>query len=335
MRITYLFRSPGTGYSIETLFGTIQQAVGEQTGILPDSVYLPRVSHSLRDVWHNLRFIRRQRFRGLVHVTGDIHYAVLALPASRTVLTIHDCIPLERFRHRPLRYALFWLLWYYLPIRRATVVTTISDKTRQDLLRYVGRIAEKVVVVPNAVSPLFTAQPADFNTVDPTVLQIGTAPHKNVPRLIDALTGISCTLRLVGPLTPGLRDKLRQNGITYESYQDLTPAEIVNLYDSSDLVTFTSTYEGFGMPIVEANAVGRVVLTAAMSPLREVAGDAAHLVDPSDIDAIRAGVRRLIGDAPYRQHLIEAGYRNARRFSPETIAAHYQRQYQRLIPYHR
>ncbi|QJD77445.1 glycosyltransferase family 4 protein [Spirosoma rhododendri] len=335
MRITYLFRSPGTGYSIETLFGTIRQAVGQQTGTGPDSVYLPRVSRSLRDVWHNLRFIRRQRFQGIVHITGDVQYAALALPASRTVLTIHDCIPLERFRHRPLRYALFWLIWYYLPIRRARVVTTISEKTRQDLLRYVGRVAEKVIVVPNAVDPAFLAQPADFNTINPIILQVGTASHKNIPRLLDALTGIPCTLRLVGPLTPDLRKRLQQNAIHYESYQNLDSTSILKIYTESDLVTFTSTYEGFGMPIVEANAVGRAVLTSAISPLRDVAGDAAHLVDPADTEAIQQGVSRLINDTAYRQQLIDAGYRNARRFSPEMIAVHYLTQYQRLIPYHR
>lgn len=333
MHITYLFRSPGTGHSIETLFETIQQAVGEQTGTVPDAVYLPRTSRGPREIWHNLRFIRRQRFDGLIHVTGDVHYAVLALPPSRTVLTIHDCIPLERFRHRPLRYAFFWLFWYYLPIRRAGVVTTISEKTRQDLRRYVGRIADKIVVVPNAVNPAFRPQPKPFSAEKPVLLQIGTAPHKNVDRLLDALKGIPCTLLLLGPLTPDLRDKLRQSGIAYESYQNLDLSDVVEIYIRADMVTFASMYEGFGMPIAEANVVGRVVLTSAISPLSDVANGAAHLVDPTDTEAIRQGIRQLISDDVYRQQLIEAGYRNARRFAPETIVSRYRIQYQRLIPY--
>ena len=333
MRITYLFRSPGTGHSIETLFATIRQAVGEQMGTTPDAIYLPHISRGLREVWHNLRFIRRQRFEGLIHVTGDVQYAVLALPASRTVLTIHDCIPLERFRNSPLRYAFFWLFWYYLPIRRAGVVTTISEKTRQDLRRYVGRVADKLVVVPNAVNPVFKPQTKPFSAEKPVILQIGTAPHKNVYRLLDALKGISCTLLLLGPLAPDLRDRLWQNGIDYESYQNLDLADVVNIYARADMVTFASMYEGFGMPIAEANGVGRVVLTSAISPLCDVADGAAHLVDPTDTAAIRQGIRQLINDDVYRQQLIEAGYRNARRFAPETIASRYRTQYQRLIPY--
>ncbi len=333
MRITYLFRSPGTGHSIEMLFATIRQAVGEQTGTVPDAVYLPRISRRLREVWHNLRFIRRQRFDGLIHVTGDVHYAVLALPPSRTVLTIHDCIPLERFRHSPLRYAFFWLFWYYLPIRRAGVVTTISDKTRQDLRRYVGQIADKIVVVPNAVNPAFRPKAETFSAEKPVILQIGTASHKNVDRLLEALKDIPCTLVLLGPLTPDLPDKLTRNGIDYESYQNLDLSDVVHLYIRADMVTFASLYEGFGMPIAEANSVGRVVLTSAISPLRDVADGAAHLVDPTDTEAIRQGLRQLISDDVYRQQLIEAGYRNARRFAPETIANHYRTWYQRLIPY--
>ncbi len=334
MRITYLFRSPGTGHSIETLFATVRQTVGEQMGTVPDAVYLPRISRGLREVWHNLRFIRCQQFDGLIHVTGDVHYAVLALPPSRTVLTIHDCIPLERFRHSPLRYAFFWLFWYYLPIRRAGVVTTISEKTYQDLRRYVGRIADKIVVVPNAVNPAFRPQSRPFSTEKPVLLQIGTAPHKNVARLLDALRDIPCTLLLLGSLTPALRDRLRQSGIDYESYQHLDLVDVVALYIRADVVTFASTYEGFGMPIAEANRVGRVVLTSAISPLHDVAGGAAHLVDPTDTEAIRQGIRQLIRDDVYRQQLIDAGYRNARRFAPETIASCYWEQYQRLIPYH-
>ncbi len=334
MRITYLFRSPGTGHSIETLFATVRQAVGEQTGTVPDAVYLPHISRGLREVWHNLRFIRRHRFDGVIHVTGDVHYAVLALPASRTVLTIHDCIPLERFRHSPLRYAFFWLFWYYLPIRRAGVVTAISEKTRRDLRRYLGRTADKIVIVPNAVSPAFRPQPKPFSTEKPVLLQIGTAPHKNVARLLDALKHIPCTLLLLGPIAPDLRDRLRGSGIDYESYQHLDLADVVALYVRADVVTFASTYEGFGMPIAEANRVGRVVLTSAIAPLCDVADGAAHLVDPTDTEAIRQGIRQLIDDDVYRQQLIEAGYRNARRFAPDTIASRYREQYQRLIPHH-
>ena len=349
--ITYLFRSPGTGHSIEELFGSVRRGMARQSVHRTNVVCLPRVSRGLSSVWRNLRFVARQLWPGLVHVTGDVHYAVLALPASRTVLTIHDCITLDANRNRPLRYALFWLLWFYLPIRRAAVVTAVSEKTRQDLLRYVGRIAEKVVVIPNGCDPVFVESSGldrsgldwpgldgsgldrsrSFRSAQPVLLQIGTAPHKNLPRLTEALDGLACLLVIVGPLSQEMVADLVKRRITYRNYVNLSRAQVMQLYIDCDIVTFVSTYEGFGMPVLEANAVGRVVITSDLPPMRDVAGGAAHLTDPTDAAAIRRGILRLIHDDAYRQHLIDAGYRNAQRYSMATMAAQYRALYDRLV----
>ena len=88
-------------------------------------------------------------------------------------------------------------------------------------------------------------------------------------------------------------------------------------------MTFVSTYEGFGLPIIEANTVGRAVIAGNVSSMPEVAGDGALLVDPTDISAIRAGIKRIIEDPEFRTELIERGQQNARRFDPDTIAAQY------------
>lgn len=355
MTITYLFRSPGTGHSIEELFGGIRREMARQPARRTDAVHLPCVSRGLRSVWQNLRFVARQSWPGLIHVTGDVHYAALALPASRTVLTIHDCITLEKARGRPVRYALFWLLWFYLPIRRAAVVTTVSEKTRQDLLQYVGKIAEKVAVVPNGYDPAFVARPfvarpiqagpglAELRSFShegsgqsrpghegPVLLQIGTAPHKNLSRLAEALDGIACTLVIVGPLTEAAIADLTKRRIAYRNYVNLSRAEISQLYADCDMVTFVSLYEGFGMPILEANTVGRAVITSDRSPMRDVAGGAAHLVDPANVMDIRQGILRLIQDDLYRQRLIDAGYRNAQRYTMPMVTAQYAALYDRL-----
>ena len=335
MSITYLFRSPGTGHSIEELFGSVRRGMARQSAHRTNAVCLPRVSRGLRSVWQNFRFVARQPWPGLVHVTGDVHYTVLALPASRTVLTIHDCITLDANLNRPLRYALFWLFWFYLPIRRAAVVTAVSEKTRQDLLRYVGRIAEKVVVIPNGCDPVFVEwsgldRSRSFRSAQPVLLQIGTAPHKNLPRLTEALDGLACTLVIVGPLSQEVVADLVKRRIAYRNYVNLSRAQVMQLYIDCDIVTFVSTYEGFGMPVLEANAVGRVVITSDLPPMRDVAGGAAHLTDPTDAAAIRRGILRLIHDDAYRQHLIDAGYRNAQRYSMATMAAQYRALYDRL-----
>ena len=93
---------------------------------------------------------------------------------------------------------------------------------------------------------------------------------------------------------------------------------------------FASTYEGFGLPIIEANAVGRPVVTSKLSPMTEVAGDAASLVNPYDSSNIRAGVMRIINDPFYRESLVKAGFENALRFSAESVAESYAKVYRKL-----
>ena len=314
MTITYLFRSPGTGHSIEELFSNVARETGMRTGFSTNCVYLPHVSRGWRSIWQNLRSLRGLT-ADVFHITGDVHYATLALPAFRTVLTIHDCIPLHTNRKRPSRYAIFWLFWYYLPVWRAGAVTVVSEKTRQELIGYLGRIGHRAVVIENGYNPVLTHNPAVFRTERPVLLQVGTAPHKNLARLIAALDGITCLLVIVGVLSDAIRHQLTQCRIDYRNHIHVSQKAIIHLYQSCDIVTFVSTYEGFGMPILEANAVGRVVLTSAISPMREVASDAAHFVNPTDVAAIRAGVLKLIQDKTYRQTLIENGLVNARRFT--------------------
>ncbi len=328
MIVSYLFRSPGTGHSIEELFGTIRREIGRQ-GVTTKAVYLPYISQGLRRVWQNVWFASRLN-ADVFHITGDVHYVILALPASRTILTIHDCFLLQKNRHRPLQYALFWLLWYYLPIRRAGVVTAISEKTRQELRRYVGRVAQKVQVIPNGYDPVFKFSPTSFCQHQPSLLQLGTASHKNLSRLIRAIEGIACTLVLVGPLTDGTIIDLQRHQIKYQHYETLSRAEIVHLYAACDIVTFVSMYEGFGMPILEANAVGRVVITSDVSPMRDVAPGAAHLVDPTDVAAIRQGILRLIQDDVYRKHLIDNGLRNAQHCTTAIASDQYKTLYDQL-----
>ncbi len=111
---------------------------------------------------------------------------------------------------------------------------------------------------------------------------------------------------------------------------DLSDQELVAAYENADVVVFASVAEGFGLPIIEAQAVGRPVVTSNLSPMKEVAGGAACLVDPHKVDDIRAGMQRVIADAEYRHRLIQSGYENAARYSAAGVAAQYARLYERV-----
>jgi glycosyltransferase involved in cell wall biosynthesis len=97
------------------------------------------------------------------------------------------------------------------------------------------------------------------------------------------------------------------------------------------MVLFASTYEGFGMPIVEANTVGRPVITSNLLSMPEVAGDAALIVNPYNVDEIRNGIIKIIEDDEYRNQLINNGFRNAERFSLRNISEEYLKLYNKMF----
>lgn len=331
MEVTLIIRSPGTGHSLETLFHGLIDQLNQSDTIRPRTLVLPRISQGLGAIWQNIVFMK-QASPQFAHITGDVHYAALVTKAPKTVLTIPDCILLNRTPKRSIRFGVFWLFWYYLPIRRAAVVTAISEKTRQELYRYIGRLADKVVVVSCYYHPAFRFIPRLFNTTKPTLLHIGTAPHKNLNRLIEAIEGLPCRLVIVGKLTGPEKENLADRRIEYEQYVNISQDQIIGLYGRCDIVTFVSLYEGFGMPVLEGQVVGRPVVTSNISPMTDVGGAGACYVDPGNGADIRRGILRVWQDETYRNELIRAGRQNAEQYSIERVTAQYAALYESLQP---
>jgi glycosyltransferase involved in cell wall biosynthesis len=202
-------------------------------------------------------------------------------------------------------------------------VTTISESSRREILKFTTCAPAKLRVIPASVSAAFKASPRAFNAESPLILQIGTAPNKNIERLAAALTGISCRLRIVGAPTPPQWAAIRASAVDCTVVERLSDDELLQAYHQADIVAFASTYEGFGLPIVEANAVGRAVVAGNVYSMPEVAGDAACLVDPHDVQSIRDGFLRIIRDHHYREALVRAGYENVARFHRDAVAAQY------------
>lgn len=332
MIIALLFRQKGAGFSIEGIFGLLATYLRTHHSLAVLESHVPNMALNPASLWQNLRVARRQR-ADVYHISGDVHYLALALPPRRTVLTIHDCISLERERQQGnrWRYYALWLLFYYLPMRRVARITTVSEKARLELSRHMGTLAAKVIVIPNPCHPRYQPSPKPFNADCPTLLHIENGTHKNLARLAAALQGIACRLLIVGQLTAERVAQLTALGINYEQRTNLTDEQMVAAYQTCDMLVFVSLYEGFGLPVLEANATGRVVLTSAIEPLREVAGNAALLVDPTSVDAIRMGVQRLIDDAFLRQQLIDAGYQNVNRYRANVVADQYKAVYESIF----
>lgn len=327
MKVVLFIRKKQPGnFSIESLFETIQRS-------MPSDVRISRKVMRFRSKGFFSRiaimcdcFLSRQQIN---HVTGDIHFASLALPGKRTILTIHDI----GFVTHPSTFARFILkcFWLYLPVRHCAIITTVSEATKKELLKYVSHHYEnKIRVIHNPLKELFVPHPKAFHGDEPVILQIGTKYNKNITRLSLAIASIKCRLEIVGKLTDSQISELRYHKIKYSVYSGLSDEEIVNRYVNADIISFVSTNEGFGFPIIEANAVGRVVITSKISSMPEIAGDAAHLVDPYDVDSIRQGFNKIIEEPTYRNQLIQNGYRNAKRFGVTKIVEKYAEVYREI-----
>jgi glycosyltransferase involved in cell wall biosynthesis len=318
-----------TCHSIERLVATLAPQLARDFEVRVARV--PCQSRGILRCVRNLIFTARQR-ADIIHVTGDIHYCTMAIRRPKCVLTIHDFCSLNRLTG--VRKFIFSLLWYSLPLRWAPHITVISEETRTQLERYFPAVAGKTKVIANCVDEAFRRnyRTAPVVTGAVRVLQVGTGKNKNLERVAMAASGLPARLRIIGQLSERQRSLLDSLDLKWSSAKQLSEEEMVREYRDSDLLVFASTYEGFGLPIVEAQAIGLPVITSNRAPMNEVAGEAALLVDPYEEKEIRAAIEQLLHSPDLARRLSEQGRRNAERFDARTVADRYANVYTSAQP---
>lgn len=248
------------------------------------------------------------------------------------VVTLHDV----GYRHFPAahtpgqrRYLELSTRWSSWAARR---VIAPSQATADDLARFYGTPAAKVQVIYEAADPFPQTEFLKATQFANYALYVGTLqPRKNLARLMDAYARLVARERVgwdlviagglgwLGEPFPrqaqalGLGDRIHFPGYVADE-------ALPGLLGGALFFAFPSLYEGFGLPVLEAQQMGVAVMTSNNSALPEVAGEAALLVDPTDTDAIAAAMLRLSRDESLRQELIAKGYENVKRFSWEKAA---------------
>jgi glycosyltransferase involved in cell wall biosynthesis len=323
--ISFFFRHPNDIYfSIEKLFHAVAKELSKQ----PDwnawirEINLPFKS-KLSTIRKNISFIGQSQSQ-INHITGDIHYGILGCSKKNiNILTIHDCVLLRHYPKTNPRYWVIRWLWYQLPVRKADVVTVISENTKKDLLFFTKCSADKIRIIPNFIDPLFMPRPKSFTKHNPKLLFIGSTANKNLERAIEAVEGLGAVMIIVGYLSEKQVDELKRRNIPYRLLNKLSDGEMRDIYAEADILLFPSTYEGFGLPIIEAQATGRPVVTSKLEPMASVSGNAASLVDPYNVESIRKGIKRIIEDEAFRDELIVRGFKNVERFQIKKITQQY------------
>jgi glycosyltransferase involved in cell wall biosynthesis len=329
IKVNYFQRKPrkGFNFSIETIFDDIRKRLADkiEAKIFISKFYNDGYYSKVVNIF-NAAF---QQGNDVNHITGEVHFLNLLMRKKRVILTVHDCGMMERKTGLSRKI----IRWLYLvaPVKKAKILTTVSTVSKNQIIQYTGCNPDKVRVVPVAVSPLYEPSPKDFNAEKPVILHIGTGYNKNLLRLAEALNGISCHLIIIGNLNEAQLSALQKNNIDYSNEYDLSNEQILEKYHQCDILEFVSTFEGFGMPIIEANTVERVVVTSNISSMPEVAGDAACMVNPFEVEDIRNGIIKVISNDRFRNELIEKGKINKLRFDPCKIATMYFDLYKEVV----
>lgn len=274
-----------------------------------------------------------------------LHVPAFSGPVLRTcpmVLTVHDLMYTKHPEWLPTQRARwYWGAWIPLTARRATAVITPSLYTKRDLIELAHVSPDRVHVVPEAIDPLFLMPPSGEQVRISATRLVSEAPYllyvgsvdgrKDWRTLMQAfallLTRITeVRLIIVGHIIQGrseIHEHIRACNVTdaviCTGYVD--DAELAGLYAGASLFVYPSWFEGFGLPLLEAMAMGVPVISYRTSSIPEVVGDAAILIDhPFDYTDLAGAMEQVLMNVSYRDMLVEKGSRWVKQFSWERVA---------------
>ncbi|HEX2089029.1 MAG TPA: glycosyltransferase family 1 protein [Actinomycetota bacterium] len=321
----------------------------------PRRMFTDIAAPNLREQWTPLpaRWFRplEQRFelpRVEWLVGFDVFFAPNFIPpptrTNRLVMTVHD-VAFRLFPETAPHGTLRWLTRLDRALRQAARIIVVSEQTKRDLLEQYGVAERQVVVVPNGVDANafqhvtdtdVSAAREQLGIAGPYLLFLGgIEPRKNLPAVVRAFArlppdvrpllviagwrtewnpeGWNALQQALGEVATEIRSRIHVTGYVPEKRK-------AALLAGAEALVYPSRYEGFGLQVLEAMAAGTPVLTSNVSALPEVAGDAALLVDPTDLESIAGGMEKLLRDHQLRKDLRERGRARAERFSWEETA---------------
>lgn len=326
MRITFFLRPSIMGISIQKHFLPLIEEIKKTQEV--NVYFLPSAKSKLKNLW----FVYKHRdLNGINHITGDCHYVVLALLGCKSVLTIHDLVFYNYLNFSPLVKWVLYQQYIYWPVKLATRVIAITNKTRDEIEKTIP-FKRQIDVVRHVSVDDFVFSPRPMNKSHIVILHNGTEPRKHLESTMRAVAKLGYELIVIRKMTDEQIELAKQLNLKYTNVYDLSDEELVQQYVESDIVCFPSSYEGFGAITLEGQAIGRPVITTDMEPMRSIANEAACLIsDPTDYEELASAIMKVVNDDRYRENLIEKGLLNAKQYSLKNCAQEHIKLYKSII----
>ena len=253
-------------------------------------------------------------------------------PVEGKVITcLHDILPLHA---KSGEFVSIYKKFLKNVIEKSTKIITVSEFSKRDIMDYFHIDGKQIDVVHSAVNAEEFSTPCPnpesirtkYNLPEKYILYFGTcSPRKNVESVIRAYVRLPEAIRREYALVITNPEKATkacaiENNVTPHYIERVRAEDKAAVYQMASVLVWPSLYEGFGLPVIEAQAAGTPVVCSNVTSLPEVAGDAAVLVEPKDTEAIAAAIESSLYDTPFRQNLIAKGHENVKRFTWDDAA---------------
>jgi len=262
------------------------------------------------------------------HIGGDINFISFFLNKKKTINTFLDTYSLQRLKG--IKRKIYKFFWIKIPVYKSSIIISISKKTQNEIKKNLSYKPESYVIGVNP-KKIFKKNIKNIISKKPRILVIGTSINKNILNIIKSVKDINCELIIIGRLSNNIKKYIDRYNISYKNYFCQSDKEIYKFYKKSDILLFPSKYEGFGIPILEAQVVGRPVITSNLDPMNFVAGKGAYLVNPNDVKSINLGIKKIINNKILRTKLIKEGFKNKKRFHKSEIFRKHEYIFQKII----
>jgi len=279
--------------------------------------------------WIYYPFVARRHKADINHIIDhSLSHLISSFDSKKTVITCHDLIGLTVPKSIP-----FWkrkVFWKNVTrnLFKAKKIIAISQRTKNDILKYSSCRSENIEVIYLGVGTGFRRIEKErrrgiFKFKKPAILHVGDDIfYKNVNGLIKAIVKLGRDIKFVNV---GLISKtnlvlLKKLKIDFVRFRNLSEEELVQVYNAVDLLVYPAWYTGFGLPVLEAMACGCPVICSNAGALPEAAGKAAIMVCPDDIKGLAKAIETTLMSDDLRQELLEKGLIQVKKFSWEKTA---------------